>query len=140
MFQRDDEDQPDVIIAILAAELARFQYDTGVPLPYPKPLTVHIKWEEKDIDMVIDTLNQQINALVGMEKARRTLVNPRQCTHALPNAGMMNNMLMGIQLKIPPPSPNFREKRRRADANRVAKSKKKTGTAKTILKKMLKKK
>lgn len=134
MFQHDDEDQADVVIAIVAAELARLQYDTGVPLPYPEPLTLPFTWEEKDIDMVVDTLNQQINALVGMEKARRTIVNPRQCTQALPNVGMMNNMLMGIH------SPTPSEKRRRADANRVAESKKKTGTAKKILKKILKKK
>lgn len=31
-FQRDDEDQPDVIIVVGAAELARLQYDTSVPL------------------------------------------------------------------------------------------------------------
>lgn len=139
LFQRDDEDQPDVIIALVAAELARLQYDTGVPLPYPKQLTLSVKWEERDIDMVVDTVSSQIDALAGMDKARRTLVNPRQCTHALPNVGMMTNMLMGIQLKIPPPSPTPSEKRRRADASRVTKSKKKIGVTKKILNKMLKK-
>lgn len=49
MFKRDDRDQPDVTVAIVAAQLARLQYDTGVPFPYPKPLTLSIECEEKDV-------------------------------------------------------------------------------------------
>lgn len=139
LFQRDNEDQPDVIIAIVAAELARLQCDTGVPLPYPKPSTIPVEWEDRDIDRVIDTLTSHIDALSGLDKARRTLVNPRQCTLALPNVGMMTNMLMGIQLKLLPPSPTPSEKRRRADGSRVVKPKKKISVTKKLLNKMLKK-
>ncbi|KAJ4422401.1 hypothetical protein N0V82_002957 [Gnomoniopsis sp. IMI 355080] len=139
MFKRDGEEQPDVIIAIIAAELARLQCDTGVPLPYPKPLTLSIKWEEKDIDLVVETMSKFLDVLLAMEKSRRVLVNPRQCTQALPNVGMMVNMLMGIQLKMPPPSPTPSEKKTIADANRITKTKRKSGVAKKMLKKMLKK-
>lgn len=140
VFKRDGEEQPDVIIAVIAAELARLQCDTGVPLPYPDPPPLLVKWEEKDIDMVIETATPMIDMLMTMEKSRRTLVNPRQCTHALPNVGMMVNMLMGIQLKMPPCSPTPSENQRRAHMNGIAKTKKKSGVAKRMLSKLVKKK
>lgn len=141
LFEREGEEQPDVVIAILAAELARLQWDTGMPLPYPKQSPLPVTWDEKDIDLVVEATSQALNSLSRMDESRRSLVNPRQCTNALPNVGMMVNMLTAIQAKIPPSSPSPSEKRRRSNTNRVSKTKlRKPGIAKRMINKMLKKK
>lgn len=121
LFGTDGDERPARTIAIMAAELARLQWDTGMPEAYPKPIGLDLTWETYDIDLVVEKVSAELEKLTQMDEFQRALVNPRQCTGRLPNVGMMVNLLKDVEARIPPlRSPTASEKRRRA-ANKVSK-------------------
>ncbi|CAN8097622.1 unnamed protein product [Discula destructiva] len=138
LFGSEGDEQPTVTIAVMAAELARLQWDTGMPEPYPKPIGLELSWESHDVDLFTENVSKELDLVAKMPTAdwRRTLVNPRQYTGAMPNVGMMVNLLKDVEGRISQPrSPTASEKKKNNE-NKVSKPRRKPSIAKKILNKI----
>lgn len=137
LFRSSDDNRPDRTIAVMAAELARLQWDSGMPDPYPKSIGLDLSWENHDIDLVAATVARELDSLAQLDAWRHALVNASQCTGAMPNVGMMVNMLVDVQSRIPVRrTSTASERRRRANANGVSKPTRKPSIARKILDKI----
>lgn len=133
LFKAVGEERPDRTIGIMAAELARLQWDTALPDPYPEPIGLDLSWESHDIDLVLAIMAKELDGLGQLELWRRILVNPRQCTATLPNVGMMLNMLVDVESRVSSRrSSTASEKKKRKDPNRVSKPTRKISVARKI--------
>ncbi|KAI3397294.1 hypothetical protein diail_11026 [Diaporthe ilicicola] len=88
-FRRRDEKAPDIVLAVLAAELSR----SRAPRVDPKVFDMFkYRWKNEEVEWIVDLLKDDI-ALLELDGGMKPLVNRAMHVHQLPQLYLMTRLL-----------------------------------------------